>query len=121
MTRSRTLTAGLVLAAVLGALDIVSLPASAGSDGPPLAVGLASAVFGVITLVGVRTAWKAAPSGLRLVVASRVLSAALGIPAFFVDEAGTVGKAFATVGIVLTAATVGLIARGRRQPLPASY
>ena len=41
---------------------------------------IAGAVLGVMTLAGVRTAWRDGQKGLSMVIASRILSALLGVP-----------------------------------------
>ncbi|MDQ3631425.1 MAG: hypothetical protein M3417_09230, partial [Actinomycetota bacterium] len=88
MTRSTATTYGLAICALLGVVDIISLASlgSDGDDGPPLPVVLIGAVLGVITLVGARMAWRGDRSGVVTVIVSRVLSALLALPAFFVDD-----------------------------------
>jgi hypothetical protein len=117
VNRPRNLTIGLVLAGVLGALDVLSVLTLASNDGPPWFVGISGVIIGTTTLVGLRVAWKdpRTEAGMRTVVISRVVSALLGIPAFFADEAGATGKTFAAVGIVLTAVTLAFIVKGRQE------
>lgn len=114
MTRSRNLTVGLVLSAILGAVDIVGLAGFGSDDAPPPAVMIAGTVLGVITLVGVRMAWRDGQNGLSMVIASRVLSSLLGIPAFFTDGVPSWVPVAVGISITLTAIAVGLILGARR-------
>ena len=117
MTRSRNLTVGLVLSAVLAALDIVGLAGFGTDDAPPAGVMIASAILGVITLAGVRMAWRNGQNGqngLSMVIASRVLSALLGVPAFFIDDVPSWVPVAVGISIALTAVAVGLILGARR-------
>ncbi len=115
MTRSRTFIAGLVICALLGAVDVLGL-AGLGADGaPPAAIVIGGAVLGVITLVGVRPAWRARRGGILAVVVSRLLSALLGIPAFFIDDAPDWARVVVGVSIALTLVGVGLVLAARRQ------
>jgi hypothetical protein len=115
MTRSRTLTAGLVICALLGIADILGL-AGLGADGaPPAAIVIGGAVLGLITLVGVRLAWRARHGGILAVVVSRLLSALLGIPAFFIDDAPDWARVVVGISTALTLVGVGLVLAARRQ------
>ena len=115
MTRSRTFTIGLVISAVLGAVDVFSVIGAGADDGPPAAVLGISLVMGVITLVGVSLAWRGRRGGVAAVVASRVLSALLGVPAFFVDEAPEWAPPAVAIGIALTVLALALLYAGRRE------
>ncbi|MCA1699190.1 MAG: hypothetical protein LC790_09945, partial [Actinobacteria bacterium] len=88
MTRNTPTIYGLAICALLGVIDIISLASllSDADDGPPVLVTLIGAVLGVITLVGARMAWRGGRSGVVTVIVSRVLSALLALPAFFVDD-----------------------------------
>jgi hypothetical protein len=115
MTRSPTLTVGLVICALLGAVDILGL-AGLGADGaPPATIVIVSAVLGLVTLVGVGLAWRARRGGIVAVVASRLLSMLLGIPAFFLDDAPDWARVVVGIGIALTVVGVGLVLAARRQ------
>jgi hypothetical protein len=115
MTRSRTLTAGLLICALLGVVDVLGL-AGLGVDGaPPAAIAIASAVLGLVTLVGVRPAWRARRGGILAVVVSRLLSVPLGIPAFFVDDAPDWARVVVGVSIALTLVGVALVLAARHQ------
>lgn len=112
---------GLVLCALLGVADVVSLAAigspAKGQDGPPVAILVASAVLGVITLVAVLPVWRAASRpAARVVSGSRVLSAITSLPAFFVGNVSAALQTLAGVTIVLTLVGVWLLLA---QPAPA--
>ena len=72
-------------------------------------------MMGVITLVGVSLAWRGRRGGVAAVVASRVFSALLGVPAFFVDEAPDWAPPAVAVAIVLTVLAIALIYAGKRE------
>lgn len=116
MTRTRNLTIGLVISAVLGAVDILSVVGAGADDGPPLPVLVIGVVLGIITLAGVSLAWRARRGGVPAVVVSRVLSALSGVPVFFVgDDAPDWAPPAVAVGIALTIVALALIYVGRRQ------
>lgn len=107
-TRNRI---GLVLAALLGIGDCASLAYTTpdGEVGPPIGVLVLAAVLGVVTLVAVAVAWRTALRGaIRIVAASRILSAVAGMPAFFVDIPPAL-KAVSALGVVVTVVAVLLI------------
>ena len=114
MTRSRSFTAGIVICAVLGALDVLGLLGFGADDAPPAAVIIAGAVLGVITLAALRPAWRGNSRGVAAVAGSRVISALLGIPVFFVDDAPEWAPPVVAVSLVLTAVGVGLLYGMRR-------
>ena len=123
MTRSRNLAIGLIIAALLGAVDILSVVQAGADDGPPLPVLVIGVVLGIITLVGVSLAWRGKRGGVTTVVVSRVLSALSGIPVFFVGEEEEVPDWVApsvAVAIVLTIVALALIYAGRREAAPSS-
>ena len=123
MTRSRNLTIGLIISAVLAVVDIVSVSGAGADNGPPVPVLVIGVVLGIITLVGVSLAWRGKRGGVPTVVVSRVLSALSGIPVFFVGEEeevpGWVAPSVA-VAIVLTIVALALIYVGRRKAAPSS-
>jgi len=111
MKRSTPTIYGLAICTLLGVIDIISL-ASLGSDtddGPPVLVTLIGAVLGVITLVGARMAWRGGRSGVVTVIVSRVLSALLALPAFFVDDVPDWVPPVVGIFVVLTVVGVGLL------------
>src|SRR3954468_24121584 len=85
---STRIRVGLVLAALLGLVDVVSafFPTPDGAIGPPLPIVVLGGLLGVATLVAVVAAWRPGRRGaLRIVAGTRVLSAITALPAFFVD------------------------------------
>ena len=117
MSRSRKMTVGLALFAVLAALDIVGV-AGAGMDGaPPLGVILAGALLGVITLVGVRMAWTGALHGITIAIVTRILSTVLGLPVFFVDGTPAWAKVAVAASLVATLVALALVSTTRRKVL----
>jgi hypothetical protein len=102
---------GLVLAAVLGVGDVISafFPTPDGQVGPPLAIVLLGGVLGLATLAAVVVAWRTGRRGaLRVIAATRVLSAISALPAFFVDIPPAI-KLLAAIAVVLTVVCVVLV------------
>jgi hypothetical protein len=102
---------GLVIAAVLGLGDLLSLlgPTPDGQEGPPFAVLVLGTLLGLVTLAAIVPAWRTGSRvALRVVAGTRILSALTSIPAFFVDiPAGL--RAAAAVGFALTVVCVVLV------------
>jgi hypothetical protein len=115
-TTSTTRTAGAVALAVAGLIDVVtavvSLAGGSGDDSAPTAVLITLIVVGLVSgaaLVGGRGALIAA-------YVARVVSAALGIPAFFLDAPVWVDVLVA-LGLVLSVAGIWLTVPAlRRRP-----
>ncbi len=121
MTRSRNLTIGLILAAFLGAVDIISVVQAGADDGPPLPVLVIGVVLGIITLVGVSMAWRGKRGGVPTVGVSRALSALSGVPVFFLgDEVPDWVPPLVAVFMVLTVVALVLIHVGRPEAPPSS-
>jgi len=114
-TRNR---AGLVLAALLGLVDVGSafFPTPDGEIGPPMSILVLDAVLGVVTLVAAAVAWRTGRRGaLRVVAGTRVLSVITALPAFFVDVPPVV-KLLVAVFVVLTVVCVVLVLAPARRP-----
>ena len=110
MPSSRVRT-GLVLAALLGLADVVSVlfPTPDGEVGPPLPILVLGALLGAATLAAVIVAWRTGRRGaLRIVAGTRVLSAISALPAFFGDVPVAL-KLVVAVAIVLTVVSVVLV------------
>jgi hypothetical protein len=119
MKRSPAFLTGFAICALLGVLDIAGLIGLGMEDAPPAFVTVTAALLGVITLVGAVMLWRGVRGGLSTVVASRVLSALLGVPAFFAPEAPAWAPAAVGIAILLTLIGVGLLIVGaRREHLP---
>lgn len=115
MQRTGAVTAGYVILGLLGVADALSFLLSSGSDGPPFIINVISTILGLLTLWGLLTIFRARRTGapparqmMLLVVATRVLSALLSIPAYFADIAGGI-KVIVTVTIILTIVGVALV------------
>jgi O-antigen/teichoic acid export membrane protein len=115
MALSGRLRAGLIICALLGAVDLVGLVGLASDDAPPGAVLIIGAVLGLVTLVGASRAFAAKRGGVTITAVSRVLSALLGVPAFFAPEAPDWAPPAVAVAILLTVLAIALIYAGRRQ------
>ncbi|MEV0971153.1 hypothetical protein [Microtetraspora glauca] len=113
MNRSRTLVAGLVVAALLGLGDVVTLPFGDGEH-PPFAIAVAGAVLGLITLGGVVLAWRGSRVGAVAVIVSRLLSGLTAVPAFFADDVPAPAIGMAAFGVLVTLASIAMIAPALR-------
>jgi hypothetical protein len=119
--RTRTsarLRTGLVLSALIGVASAVPTPS--GSDGPPFAIEVLSAILGVVLIASAIVAWR---SGHRLAIrinaAALLLNALTAVPVFFLHiEAGV--KLGSAVLIVLTVAALMLTMRPEHQPFTAT-
>ena len=104
---------GLVLAALLGLADLVSLAGpepGPGEQGPPIAVLVAASVLGLVTLLGVAYTWRTGNRvGSRVVAGTRILSAVTAVPAFFVEGVPAGFVAAAAAGVVVTVICVWLV------------
>lgn len=111
MPFSRANKVGLVLAGLLGLVDVSSplFPTPPGEVGPPFAILVLDAILGIVTLVAVVVAWRTRRRALvRLAAGARILSMITALPAFF---AGVPAFLVAVVSlfVVLTVATVVLM------------
>ncbi|GAA0798121.1 hypothetical protein [Spirilliplanes yamanashiensis] len=115
MHRSKGFVTGVVLAVLLGLGDL-STPLTSDGEHPPMAVGIACAVLGLITLAGVALAWTGRRGGVAAIVVTRVLSALTALPAFVADGVPGVIMVVAAVGIALNAAAIVLVTTTLRRP-----
>ena len=109
---------GLVLAGLLGVVDVLSIlaPTPDGEEGPPFVVLVAGCALGIITIAAVVFTWRTGNRiGARVVAGARILSAVSSLPAFFISGVPAGIVVFAAVGIVLTVVAVGLVL-GRQAP-----
>jgi hypothetical protein len=103
---------GLVLFALLSLGDIATLPLTDGSH-PPYLVAALGALLGAASLYFVVTAWRGSRSALRPLLALRVLSALIAVPAFFVADVQAAAVGAAAAIIALTVVCVLLVAPAR--------
>jgi hypothetical protein len=108
---------GLVLAGLLGLLDLAAL-AAGGGDYPPLAVGLADTLLGLVTVVAVVRGWRGNRTAIGVAVAARLASALTALPAFAVDGVPAAGIVAATALLAFTLLATALLVPALRQPAP---
>jgi hypothetical protein len=71
--------------AVLGLIDVALTGVIGSSDAPPLIVSLGLAALGLITLLALVPARRGSRGALIAIVVTRVISAVLAVPAFFLN------------------------------------
>jgi len=112
-SRPRTAVAyrvGLALAALLSLGDIVGGATQLGAGAMlPVEVAVFAIVMGVLSLVLVPLAWRGASWAVWALVATRALSAAGALPAFFVGGVPIEGIVSASATIVVTIVCIVLI------------
>lgn len=112
---------GLGLAGLLGVSDVVSIlqPTPDGEEGPPFVVLAIGLVLGLVTLAAMIPAWRTGNrTALRAVAGSRILSAILAVPAFFVDiPPGLMALAALTVALTVVSVVLMLATAGRPAPV----
>ena len=110
---------GLVLAGVLGAIDVVSVfgpPTAPGEPGPPMAILALDSALGVVTVLAVIIAFRSRRRGwVRLAAGARVLSMITALPAFFAGVPAWL-VAIVAVFVVVTVVTVVLMLLPTRAP-----
>jgi hypothetical protein len=101
---------GLILAGLLALSDLFSF-----ALGPqPLGVIIASTVLGVLTLIALVPAWRTGRrAAVTAVAVTRIVSALLAEPAFFVSDVAGGVKVVAGVIIVLAVVSTVLLFTGR--------
>jgi hypothetical protein len=115
---TRRVRAGLAIAALLGAGDLVGIAfqTPAGQVGPPLGILLLAAALGVVTLVGVVVAWRSNSRGaIRVVAGARLLSALGAVPAFFAGPPPLL-VLLASVMVILTVVSIILMLSPAARP-----
>jgi hypothetical protein len=113
-TRTVKNKVGLLLAGLLSLADLSSPFTSPeprpNEAGPPYAVLVASAVLGAITLTAIVITWRSGyRAAARVVAGSRIVSALLALPAFFVDGVPAHLVALVSVGVITTVLAVVLV------------
>lgn len=110
---------GLLLCGMSALLNIDGIIGVTQTDGPPVGVGIGSAIVGLATLAGVALAWQRRKGGVALTVVPRLISAAVfGIPTYFI---GAPVWVYMTVGagMALTAAGLVVLWSSRDERVPA--
>lgn len=101
--------------ATLGLIDVALTAVIGSADAPPLIVSLGVAALGLITLLALAPARRGSRGALTAVVATRVISAVLAVPAFFLNAPVWVMAVEGFV-IVATIAALVLVHRQNRRP-----
>jgi hypothetical protein len=106
---------GLVLAGLLGLLDIIGLfsintPFPEGMTTPPDWLVIVVAILGLVTLAAIVPAWRGNHGAVLVVVVTRILSAISAVPAYFVNVPSYI-LITTTMIVVLTILAVWLILR----------
>ncbi len=117
---------GLVIAGLLGLGDLTSPFTSLGGDsdpgaeGPPMAILIADAVLGLITIIAVVYMWRTASRiSARIIAGSRILSVISALPAFFVSGVPAPVVVLVAAVVVVTVVAIVLI-MSRPAPTPAA-
>ena len=86
LTRPSALSnAAAAIFAVLGLIDVALTGVIGSPDAPPLIVSLGVAALGLITLLALAPARRGSRRALIAIVVTRVISAVLAVPAFFLN------------------------------------
>jgi hypothetical protein len=116
MTTSTARTAGIAALVLAGVLDIVEIvltwTVTSDTDSAPAAVLITVFAAGVVSLA----ALLGSRGGLVAAYLARVVSAALGVPAYFLGAPGWV-DVLVTVSLVLSVAGIWLTLPGLRRPV----
>src|ERR1700749_2725026 len=92
--------------AILGLIDVALTAVIGSSDAPPLIVSLGVAALGLITLLALVPARRGSRGALTAIVVTRVISAVLAVPAFFLNAPAWV---MAVEGFVIAATITALV------------
>jgi hypothetical protein len=92
--------------AVLGLIDVALTGVIGSPDAPPLIVSLGVAALGLITLLSLVPARRGSRGALIAVVVTRVISAVLAVPAFFLNAPAWVMTA---EGLVIAGTITALV------------
>ena len=102
--------------ATLGLIDVALTAVIGSSVAPPLIVSLGVAALGLITLLALAPARRGSRGALTAIVMTRVISAVLAVPAFFLDAPAWV---MAVEGFVIVATITALVLVHRQSQRPA--
>jgi hypothetical protein len=100
--------------ALLGLIDVALTAVIGSPDAPPLIVSLGVAALGLITLVSLVPARRGNRGALTAVVVTRVISAVLAVPAFFLNAPAWVTAVEEFVVAATITALVLVHQQGRR-------
>jgi hypothetical protein len=92
--------------AVLGLIDVALTGVIGSPDAPPLIVSLGVAALGLITLLALVPARRGSRGALIAIVVTRVISAVLAVPAFFLNAPAWV---MIVEGFVIVATITALV------------
>lgn len=106
---------GLLIAGLLGLVDIPAVILPTPEGGPPFGILVISSICGVVTVIAVTLGWAKAHRGaIRAAAGARIVSMLTALPAFFVDVPAGV-KLVVTALVVLTVLSVVLMLSSARQ------
>ena len=108
--------AATVIFATLGLVDVALTAVIGSSDAPPLIVSLGVAALGLITLLALAPARRGSRGALTAIVVTRVISAVLAVPAFFLNAPAWV---VAVEGFVIATTITALVVVYRQNRRPA--
>ena len=108
----------LVLLGLLAVADL-SLPFVTDGDHPPMSIAVISAALGAASLVFLGGAWRGQRRPLVGVVVTRLLSALLTLPVFFIGDVPAGVVAVSAGSVALTVLGIVLALSGSRQAVTA--
>jgi hypothetical protein len=116
---TRPYRTGLVLLGVVSVLDVLG-PLATDGEHPPMWIARIGAAIGLASLACIVAAWRGARRAVLPLVALRLGSASLAVPAFLVDDVPAGVVAFAAAFILCSLVGAALVAGSTgRQAVPA--
>jgi hypothetical protein len=119
MKRSKTFVTGLVLTGLF-ALGDIATPLTSDGEHPPMAVGIADSILGLICVVAIVLAWRGSRGAVTAIVVTRLLSVVSALPVFFVDGIPAAARLGVVLAVVVQLAAVAMVATRLRRPAFAS-
>jgi hypothetical protein len=116
---NRSYRTGLLLLGAVSVLDVLG-PFASDGEHPPMSIALVCAVIGVASLVCLVAAWRGNRRAVLPLVALRLVSAVLVVPAFFVDDVPAGIVAFAASFVLVALVGVTLVAGSRDRTVVAA-
>ncbi|WP_405060296.1 hypothetical protein OG474_01285 [Kribbella sp. NBC_01505] len=111
--------AGFVVLGLVSVSDLLT-PLLTDGEHPPMTIAIGSAVVGLISLILVALGWQGKRWVLAPLIALRLASALLAVPAFFVSDVPAAAVAAAGVGVAATIFGVVAVLLPSRTPVHAS-